>query len=51
MVEIELYILCLQQNQVLSKLKCQLPVTKCSHVIYKVNCRECKESYIGLTNR
>ena len=51
MVEIELYILCLQQNQELSKLKCQLPVTKRSHVIYKVNCRECKESYIGLTNR
>ena len=35
----------------LSKLKCQLPVTKCSHVIYKVNCSECKEFYIGLTNR
>ena len=51
MVEIELYILCLQQNQNLSKLKCQLPVTKRCHVIYKVNCSECKEFYIGLTNR
>ena len=35
----------------LSKLKCQLPVTKRSHVNYKVNCSECKEFYIGLTNR
>ena len=35
----------------LSKLKCQLPVTKRSHVIYKVNCSECDEFYIGLTNR
>ena len=51
MVEIELYILCLQQNQKLSKLKCQLPVTKSSHVIYKVNCSESKEFYLGLSNR
>ena len=35
----------------LSKLKCQLPVAKRSHVIYKVNCSECDEFYIGLTNR
>ena len=41
MAEIELYILCLQQNQKLSKLNCQLPVTTRSHVIYKVNCSEC----------
>ena len=35
----------------LSKLKCQLPVAKHSHVIYKVNCSECDEFYIGLTIR
>ena len=35
----------------LSKLKCQLHVAKHSHVIYKVNCSECDEFYIGLTNR
>ena len=31
----------------LSNLKCSLPVLKQSKVIYKVNCSECNEFYIG----
>ena len=35
----------------LCKLKCSLPVLKCSHLIYQVTCKDCHEFYIGLTNR
>ena len=35
----------------LSNLKCSLPVLKQSNVIYKVNCSECDDFYIGKTAR
>ena len=35
----------------LSYLKCSLPVLKQSKVIYKVNCSECDDFYIGKTIR
>ena len=35
----------------LCKLKCKLPITKQSNVIYKVACGNCTEFYIGKTNR
>ena len=31
----------------LSKLKCKLPITKQTNVIYKVACENCTEFYIG----
>ena len=35
----------------LSKLKSILPIIKRSHVVYKINCQECQEFYIGYTTR
>ena len=35
----------------LCKLKCKLPISKQSNVIYKVACGSCTEFYIGKTNR
>ena len=35
----------------LSKLKCKLPLIKQSHLIYQINCDDCQEFYIGMTNR
>ena len=35
----------------LCKVKSKLPITGRSKVIYKVNCNNCSEFYIGLTNR
>ena len=35
----------------LCKPKCQLPLVKHSNVIFKVDCIECSEFYIGLTMR
>ena len=36
---------------VLSKLKDVLPVCSRSHVVYKINCTECQDFYIGMTCR
>jgi hypothetical protein len=35
----------------LCKLKTKLPNLMCSHVVYKVSCRDCEEFYIGKTIR
>ena len=35
----------------LSKLKCQIPVLSLSNVVYKINCKDCSEFYIGKTYR
>ena len=37
--------------ETLSKLKCQIPVFSLSNVVYRINCQECTEFYIGKTNR
>ena len=36
---------------VLSKLKSQIPLLSNSHFVYKVNCKDCKEFYVGMTCR
>ena len=35
----------------LSKLKCQIPTLSRSSVVYKVECSECNEFYVGMTTR
>ena len=35
----------------LSKLKCKLPLIKQSQLIYQINCDDCQDFYIGMTNR
>ena len=35
----------------LCELKSKIPITERNKVIYKVNCNNCSEFYIGLTNR
>ena len=35
----------------LSKLKSQIPLLSNSHVVYKVNCKDCREFYVGMTCR
>jgi predicted GIY-YIG superfamily endonuclease len=37
--------------QSLSKLKSVIPILNKSNVIYKINCKNCKDFYIGLTTR
>ena len=37
--------------QTLSNLKCQIPLLTLSNLVYRINCRECAEFYIGKTNR
>ena len=35
----------------LSKLKCQIPIFSQSNIVYKINCKDCQEFYIGKTYR
>ena len=35
----------------LSKLKCQIPVLSLSNLVYKINCKDCNEFYVGKTSR
>ena len=35
----------------LSKLKCDLPLTSLSNVVYRIGCSDCSEFYIGKTQR
>ena len=35
----------------LSKLKCRVPVLSLSNLVYKINCKDCEEFYIGKTYR
>ena len=36
---------------ILSKLKSVIPTLNHSNVVYKINCQDCNEFYIGLTTR
>ena len=36
---------------ILSKLKCKIPTLALSNVVYKINCKDCTEFYIGKTYR
>ena len=36
---------------VLSKVKSQIPLLANSHVVYKVDCKNCNEFYVGMTCR
>ena len=35
----------------LSKLKCPIPVLSLSNVVYKINCKNCNQFYVGKTYR
>ena len=35
----------------LTKIKCPIPIISQSNVVYRINCKECKNFYIGKTNR
>ena len=38
-------------NNKIGKLKCKLPLIKQSQLIYQINCDDCQDFYIGMTNR
>jgi hypothetical protein len=50
-VQLRLVFKAAMKLNILSKLKSDLPVLSRSHVIYRINCKNCEDFYIGKTKR